>query len=175
MYKNEKTIHSTEICGGRKTNIYQSVLKRNEKNTFLPPKLVSQLWHWGECFLSTQNSLTSLYLLCCDPGAGSSSRTSTLRAGYCCPESISPPLLMIYTCLFPQSVFQHSLFLCPRFYGLVSSSLHVQSQNLLFVFITERHALVLPHTGIAGRVLLVRWLVGAGFWGSVVFDPGCFY
>lgn len=37
-------------------------------------------------------SLTSLCLLCCDPGAGSSSRTSTLRSGYCCLESISSPL-----------------------------------------------------------------------------------
>lgn len=110
---------------------------------------------WTFCF-HTKLSLTSLYLLCCDPGAGSSSRTSTLRAGYCGPESISAPLPLIYTCLFLQSLY--SLFLCPLFYDLSPSSLHFQSQNLLFVFvffIAERHALVSPHTGIAGRVLPV--------------------
>lgn len=81
-------------------------------------------------------SLTSLYLLRCDPGAGSSSRTSTLRAGYCCPESKSAPLPLIYTCLFLQSVFIALFFFPPT---ISQPVLVLDTQPLYLLFISKQH------------------------------------
>lgn len=92
-------------------------------------------------------SLTSLYLLCCDPGAGSSSHTSTLRAGYCRPESISPPLLLIYTCLF-LSVFLYSPFFMPTVLRplLFLATLSVAKPALCVLIVV---ALVSPHKPVS--------------------------
>ena len=172
MYKNEKTIHSTEICGWRKTNIHQSVLKKKRKilffllsschsfdtevNVFFPRRtLINKsvpvvLWPRGRFFQSYRHSQSWLLL----------------SWKHLASSTLDLHLSFSSECFSTQPVFMPRV-LWPR--------LFLTTQNLLFVFIAERHALVLPHTGIAGRVLLVRWLVGAGFWGSVAFDPGCFY
>lgn len=87
-------------------------------------------------------SLTSLYLLCCDPGAGSSSRTSTLRAGYCCPESKSAALPLIYTCLFLQSVFiALGFFFSPPTISqpVLLDIMLLDTQPLCLLFISEQH------------------------------------
>lgn len=92
----------------------------------------------------TKLSVTSLYLPCCDPGAGSSSCTGTLRAGYCCLKSISTPLPLIYTCLFLQSLYSLFFF----FYALcfIASSCYTFSRqtcslsfyrfNVMLLFLT---------------------------------------
>lgn len=153
-WTDQETIHSTETCGWRKL----SVLQGNEK-TFLA--LVSQPWQGGLVFSShPELSLTSLYLLCCDPGGRffQSHQRSELVVAV-----LRTSLLLSswFTPVFFSSVVLYILSLCPLFYGLPHYTFVV-----LFVFYGERHS---SHN--AGR-FACRWLVWAGFLGSVVFDAG---
>lgn len=122
-----------------------SVLKRNKKkiffllhschsfdtevNVFFPHRtLVNKsvpvvLWPRGRFFQSHRHSQSWLLLSW---------------------KHLSSSPLDLHLSFSSECFFLYSLFLCTLLYGLVSSSLHIQSQNLLFVFIAERHAFVLP-------------------------------
>ena len=65
MHKNEKTIHSSEIFVAKRQQTPTVVPRTETRGILFPPLvLVSQLWHRGECFLSTQSSLEQVCTCC---------------------------------------------------------------------------------------------------------------
>lgn len=150
-------------------------LKRNEKKTsFSCAHIAALTLRWMFSF-HTELSLTCLYLLHCDPGAGSSSHTSTLRAGYCSSESIFALLVLTYTCLYPDwfsSQCFYSLFFRPPFYGFSrphNTACEPVSCKIGSLFLLQNIMCCSPHSGVA-HSFACRWLKLVS--GEVVFDAG---
>lgn len=113
---------------------------------------MSQLWHGGECFLSTQSSRWQACTCCTVTQGQVLPVTPALSERVIAASRASPLLSPWFTPVIFFWVFTVYFYAC----SFMASSLPYRTfsrETCSLFFSAERHALVSPHTGIAGRVL----------------------
>lgn len=136
---------------------------------------MSQLWHRGECFLSTQSSLWQVCTCCAVTQRQVLPVTPALSELVIAVLRASQLLSPWFTPVCFLRVFSFTAYFYAHCFIASSLPLYAFSRktcSLFFFFIAERHALCFSPHRYRWESFACRWLVGAGFGRSVAFDAG---